>query len=204
MAGADQRRAAEGCRASWLFVIVTADQNIRYQQSLAKREIALVVLSTNAWRVLRDNLGPIVDAVSRARAGSYEDVYCRGNRVAAGRLRFGRAEPTKVPAVDVSQMLRVRRAEWTPIRNVTSCRNQPGLAPHGGDGGGNLCGAVAHRREQAGAQSGRCGASGRSQGGRKRCRGTGRRWWIRAMATSRGTGSGTIARMSTVPSAVTS
>jgi ABC-type taurine transport system substrate-binding protein len=32
-------------------VIVTADQNIRYQQSLTGRRIAIIVLSTNHWPI---------------------------------------------------------------------------------------------------------------------------------------------------------
>ncbi len=55
-------------------VLVTADQGIRYQQNLSGRQIALIVLSTNKWRVLRDHSGLIADAVNRARPGSFEAV----------------------------------------------------------------------------------------------------------------------------------
>src|SRR5947209_14313621 len=34
-------------------VLITADQSIRYQQNLAQRRIALVVLGTNQWRALK-------------------------------------------------------------------------------------------------------------------------------------------------------
>jgi hypothetical protein len=71
LANGDLLKAAE--QAGFL-IIVTADQNIRYQQNLDERSVALVVLSTNTWRVLRDNVAPITDAVSRARPGSYETV----------------------------------------------------------------------------------------------------------------------------------
>ena len=54
--------------------LVTADKNIRYQQNLTGRQIALVVLSTNTWEVLRDNGGLITAAVNRVQAGSYEEV----------------------------------------------------------------------------------------------------------------------------------
>ncbi len=39
--------------------LLTADTNIRYQQNLATRRIALAVLSTNTWAVIRDNAGPV-------------------------------------------------------------------------------------------------------------------------------------------------
>jgi hypothetical protein len=52
-------------------VMVTADQNIRYQQNLAQRRIALVVLGSNRWPYLRGHLPEIVEAVNTARPGSY-------------------------------------------------------------------------------------------------------------------------------------
>ncbi len=54
--------------------IITADKNIRYQQNLTGRKIALLVLSTNTWQVLRDNAALMVDAVNRAHSGSYEEI----------------------------------------------------------------------------------------------------------------------------------
>lgn len=36
-------------------VMVTADRNLRYQQNLAGRRLALVVLSTNRWNVIRSS-----------------------------------------------------------------------------------------------------------------------------------------------------
>ncbi len=55
-------------------VMLTADTNLRYQQNLAGRRIAIVSLSTNAWPVIRDNAEPVVAAVDSARPGSYQDV----------------------------------------------------------------------------------------------------------------------------------
>jgi hypothetical protein len=53
-------------------VLVTADQGIYYQQNNAEREISLVVLSTNDWRLLQQNIGPINAAVLRSERGSFE------------------------------------------------------------------------------------------------------------------------------------
>ena len=44
--------------------MVTADQNIRYQQNLTQRRIALVVLGSNRWPYLRGHLPEIVAAVN--------------------------------------------------------------------------------------------------------------------------------------------
>jgi predicted nuclease of predicted toxin-antitoxin system len=55
-------------------VLVTADLNLRYQQNLAGRRIAVVALSTNNWSVVRENAPRIVAAVKRAGEGTYEEV----------------------------------------------------------------------------------------------------------------------------------
>jgi len=55
-------------------LILTADTNLRYQQNLVGRRIALVVLSTNAWPVIRDNPDPVVRAIDAATSGSYQEV----------------------------------------------------------------------------------------------------------------------------------
>jgi hypothetical protein len=52
-------------------VLVTADQNIRYQQNLAGRKLALVTLGSNIWPVLRDHAAAIAAAVARSTPGSY-------------------------------------------------------------------------------------------------------------------------------------
>ena len=55
-------------------VVVTADKNMRYQQNLEGRRIALVVLSTPQWPVVKKNLDKIAAAVGSASAGSYIEV----------------------------------------------------------------------------------------------------------------------------------
>lgn len=53
---------------------VTADKNIRYQQNLAGRKMALVVLGNAQWPVLRRHVGRVVAAVNAAIPGSYTEV----------------------------------------------------------------------------------------------------------------------------------
>ena len=55
-------------------VMLTADTNLRYQQNLVVRRVAIVALSTNAWPVIRDNPGPVIRAVGTATPGSYQEV----------------------------------------------------------------------------------------------------------------------------------
>jgi hypothetical protein len=55
-------------------VMLTADTNLRYQQNLAARRIAIVALSTNAWPIIRDNPDPMIRAIDAATAGSYQEV----------------------------------------------------------------------------------------------------------------------------------
>jgi len=55
-------------------VFVTADKNMRYQQNLKGRTIAIVVLSTPQWPVVRLHLGRIAAAVNAAMPGSYVEV----------------------------------------------------------------------------------------------------------------------------------
>ena len=46
-------------------VLVTADQSLRYQQNLASRRIGLLVLSTNSWPVIRENIPSILAAIEQ-------------------------------------------------------------------------------------------------------------------------------------------
>ncbi len=59
-------------------VFLTADKNIRYQQNLAGRRIAIVVLSTPQWPLVRLHLAKIAAAVEAAAAGSYVEVEMAG------------------------------------------------------------------------------------------------------------------------------
>ena len=52
-------------------VLITSDQNIRYQQNLSGRRIARVVLDTNHWDVIRQKIDKMRDAVGSAVTGAY-------------------------------------------------------------------------------------------------------------------------------------
>ena len=51
-------------------VLVTADKNIRYQQNLERRKIAIVVLTQLRWGLVRGMLTEIVAAVNASTPGS--------------------------------------------------------------------------------------------------------------------------------------
>lgn len=55
-------------------VLVTADKNMRYQQNLRGRRLALVVLNTPRWPVVRLHLEKIAAVVNAATPGSYAEV----------------------------------------------------------------------------------------------------------------------------------
>jgi predicted nuclease of predicted toxin-antitoxin system len=55
-------------------VMVTADKNIRYQQNLEARKIALVVLENSQWPMVKLVAEKIAAAVNAAQPGSYAEV----------------------------------------------------------------------------------------------------------------------------------
>jgi hypothetical protein len=55
-------------------VLVTADKNIRHRQNLAGRRMALVVMSTPQWPVVKLHLERIAAAVNAATLSSYVEV----------------------------------------------------------------------------------------------------------------------------------
>ena len=55
-------------------VFVTTDQNLRYQQNLARRRIAIVVLKQSQWPALERHVALVVAAVDGAEPGSYTEV----------------------------------------------------------------------------------------------------------------------------------
>jgi predicted nuclease of predicted toxin-antitoxin system len=64
-------RAAE---LAGFVVMVTADQNISAQQNLQAMKLAVVVLNTNNWNVIKDNPGTVAEAVDAAKPGSFQVV----------------------------------------------------------------------------------------------------------------------------------
>ncbi|NJL17009.1 MAG: hypothetical protein HC938_07260 [Nitrospira sp.] len=55
-------------------VLVTTDQNLRYQQNLTGRKIAIVVLTTTSWPRIERAVEHVTRAVDSAVPGSYVEV----------------------------------------------------------------------------------------------------------------------------------
>lgn len=55
-------------------VLVTTDQNLRYQQNLAGRKIAVVVLTTTSWLRIECVVESVAKAVGDATPSSYVEV----------------------------------------------------------------------------------------------------------------------------------
>jgi hypothetical protein len=52
-------------------VMVTADQNLNYQQNLKDRRLAVVVLSTNKYSLVIENALRILSAINAAQPGGF-------------------------------------------------------------------------------------------------------------------------------------
>ena len=58
-------------------LLLTTDRNMGYQQNLAGRKIAIVVLGVQQWPQLRPQIQIVTDAISAALPGSYLEVEMR-------------------------------------------------------------------------------------------------------------------------------
>jgi hypothetical protein len=64
----------DAAEAAGFEVLITTDRNLRYQQNLTGRRIAIVVLGKARWRLIKPRLGAIVEAVDAASPGSFAEV----------------------------------------------------------------------------------------------------------------------------------
>jgi hypothetical protein len=55
-------------------VLLTTDKNIRYQQNLTGRKIAIVVLGQQQWPQLHLHVQRVIEAIKAANPGSYVEV----------------------------------------------------------------------------------------------------------------------------------
>src|SRR5260370_31738009 len=69
------RALLDAAEAPAFEILVTADKNMRYQQNLAGRKIAVVVLGNAQWPVLPRHVDPRVGGLNGAKPRDYaEDV----------------------------------------------------------------------------------------------------------------------------------
>jgi hypothetical protein len=55
-------------------MLLTTDRNLRYQQNIEGRKIAVVILSRQQWPQLQPHVQLVVDAVNAAKFGSYTEI----------------------------------------------------------------------------------------------------------------------------------
>ena len=64
----------DAAEAAGFEVFVTTDRNIRHQQNLSARKIAIVGLSKGSWPSIKRKLPEIATAVGSARSGEFIEV----------------------------------------------------------------------------------------------------------------------------------
>jgi hypothetical protein len=55
-------------------VLVTTDQNLRFQQNLSKRRIAVVVIGTTSWPRIRNVAADVVSAINGTVPGGFVEI----------------------------------------------------------------------------------------------------------------------------------
>ena len=55
-------------------VLVTTDRNLRFQQNLRDRRLAIIVLQSTSWPRIQRSIQLVIDAVDAAEPGSYTEV----------------------------------------------------------------------------------------------------------------------------------
>src|SRR5688572_17699722 len=57
--------------------LVTTDKNLRHQQNLTSRTLAILVLPTTSWPVIQRNVVHVTAAVATLKAGEYRELVFR-------------------------------------------------------------------------------------------------------------------------------
>lgn len=55
-------------------LLVTTDQQLRYQQNLAGRKLSVLVLMTTSWPRIRQHVPRILDAIAEITSGEYREL----------------------------------------------------------------------------------------------------------------------------------
>jgi len=53
---------------------ITSDQNLKYQQNLSTRKLAIMILPTNDWTIIRNHPVQVEEAVSALVAGAFVEL----------------------------------------------------------------------------------------------------------------------------------
>ncbi|MGI8932514.1 MAG: hypothetical protein ACR2FS_00420 [Phormidesmis sp.] len=55
-------------------LLITTDSNLRYQQNLASRQIAIVVLMSTSWPRIKQQTDRVESVVNAIKVGGYEEI----------------------------------------------------------------------------------------------------------------------------------
>jgi hypothetical protein len=55
-------------------VLVTTDQNLHHQQNLTARSIAILVLATTSWPIIRNHASAVLTAIDELKPGEYREL----------------------------------------------------------------------------------------------------------------------------------
>lgn len=74
MGGLEQRPVARAAEDAGIEVMITTDKNLRYQQNLADRRIAILVLPTTRWPVIERHATAVKEALKNIHPGEYREL----------------------------------------------------------------------------------------------------------------------------------
>lgn len=72
--GLDNGQLLEAAESEGFELLVTTDQNLRFQQNVAARRISILVLTTTSWPRIRQHTDLVVAAIAALRAGEYREL----------------------------------------------------------------------------------------------------------------------------------
>src|SRR4051812_41457551 len=55
-------------------LLITTDKNLKYQQNLTGRKLAIIVLPTTAWPVIQCHVTEVTTAVDQIKPGDYREL----------------------------------------------------------------------------------------------------------------------------------
>ena len=58
-------------------ILITCDQSMRYEQNLSRYDVTLVTITSGDWNIIRQNIGPIRQAIVTAVRGEANPVQIR-------------------------------------------------------------------------------------------------------------------------------
>ncbi len=56
-------------------LLITTDQNLRYQQNLSERKIGIIVLTTTSWPRIKRNIGNVLSALDSLPETNYLEIF---------------------------------------------------------------------------------------------------------------------------------